>query len=110
MTATRRLAAILAANAVGYSQLVGGDGAGGARDSTGSASDRLIAHVCFPHCDVDRRDPQCPVYVDSRRFLKRLKCAKSGPCRTVRQTGNFDPLLPSAIGPVNDREARESGL
>jgi hypothetical protein len=22
----------------------------------------------------------------------------------------FDPLVPSAIGPVNDREARESGL
>ena len=24
-----------------------------------------------------RRDPQCPVYVDSRRRLERLKCANS---------------------------------
>ena len=33
MTATRRLAAILAVDVVGYSRLMGGDGEGGARGS-----------------------------------------------------------------------------
>ena len=39
MTAARRLAAILAADVVGYSRLMGDDGAGGARASRGRVVD-----------------------------------------------------------------------
>ena len=40
---------------------------------------------------------------------RRLR-ASSGPLSTARPTGTLDPLLPFKIGPLNEREGRESGL
>jgi hypothetical protein len=37
--------------------------------------------------DVHRRDPQRQLYVDTRRRLKRLKCAHSSYSPTVRRRG-----------------------
>jgi hypothetical protein len=55
-------------------------------------------------------DLLCPLYVDSRQSLKRLKCANSGHTPAACRTGQIDPLLPFEIDPVNGREAPESGL
>src|SRR5271154_1675791 len=50
------------------------------RPSTGSAASATLAVLrCTP------RNPQCPLHVDSRRRLKRLKCANSGHWPTERQ-------------------------
>jgi hypothetical protein len=46
------------------------------------------------------------VYVDAGCLLR----ANSRHSPTAWRTGQFDPLLPFKIGPVNEREARESGL
>ena len=50
-------------------------------------------------------DPQCPLYVDFSRPV----CANSGHSQTVRRTCQVDPKLPFEIGPMNGREAPESG-
>jgi hypothetical protein len=39
-----------------------------------------------------RRDPGCPLYVDSGGHLKRLKCANSDHSATALRTGQIDPL------------------
>jgi hypothetical protein len=38
------------------------------------------------------------------------ECANSGHTPTSRRMGQIDPELPFEIGPMNGREARESGL
>ncbi len=40
----------------------------------------------------------------------RRQCANSGRSATARPTGQIDPLPIFKIGPMNGREARESGL
>jgi hypothetical protein len=83
MTQTRKLAAILAADVVGYARLMGEDEAGTARavsehrDAAHPITDN--ANVRFSaNCELHRRDPQCPLNVEPRRRRKRLKRANSG--------------------------------
>ena len=76
MTAARRLAAILAADVVGYSRLMGEDEAGTARvvrTARGDAADRFDANDRFPQ---SRRPPSQSSTSASRRA--RPLCARSG--------------------------------
>jgi hypothetical protein len=63
-----------------------------------------------PNCPVHGRGLRCPLNVDSRRRLKRLKSANSGHSQTVRRTGNSTPLRAFTVEPRNGREVRETRL
>jgi hypothetical protein len=64
----------------------------------------------FPARRAPSRSAMGPLNVDSRRSFERLKCANTGHCPRARRVSQIDPLLPFKIGPVNGREAPESGL
>src|SRR3984957_10466180 len=49
-----------------------------------------------PICDVPGRDPQGPLDVDTRRRLKRLKCANSGHSPRVLRAVEFNPTSSSS--------------
>src|ERR1700722_14179106 len=49
-----------------------------------------------PICDVQGRDPQCPLDVDTGRRLKRLKCANSGHSPRVLRAVEFNPTSSSS--------------
>ena len=58
-----------------------------------------------------------PLYVDSRRPLKRLKCVNTGHCPRARRTGQIDPKRPRTVtalvpepGSVLDQNASEGLL
>jgi hypothetical protein len=110
MNETRQIVAILAGDVVGSSRLAGEIRLDRPRKCEHREATNPISFIAYSgfasDCYFRGLDPERPLQVDCSRPVS----ANSGRSQTVRRTGQVDPELPYEIGPVNGREARESGL
>ena len=110
MSETRKLAAILAVDVVGYSRLMGEDEAGRRGECANVPTWRVLCELLMPPsrtaafpptCAVRSRDPQRQEYAD----FCRPECAKSGRSPAAWRTRQIDPMRRFACAGARRKQA-----